>query len=1257
MPWVPFTLLEVSCKGKTLLACAGTSPDVEVFDVFSMRRLVRLFGHGEWCVDICRRNKEEGIPGGQSSHDMEPTIYSVDRGGAICCWLPDRTCGKGVVGWIPSVQVHCVPVAFPTCLALDAMSRNLVVLGIGECVTYALGSDHRFADRQAKPSVLSFGGKGPRGFLREVNGPGDAEEPPEKTRRRRHASVAAARPPLRRWNSAPPDADGTEMEAARGTPRASTGSNEKACEALTLIDRMALETGGRGLGDMQRWTRMRAVVMSGDNRALIWEQGNGICLLDVAEGTETEVLGKNVSCVAGDSDGWILAVTDDGAVHVWSPCPITAPYKEPVHSMSAHAALRERHRKQGKEEDGSQGYVRQVPSQQDGGGAHARAKGPESFAALSEVWSFAGGGRVELGRVGMGKEAQRSDCDDCCTLLHVSGARPPKDFGDDARNGGLQWESLRASWVVASRAGCVRIHDLPEGKICCKLEGRGCPVSAMLWPENSDNIITGALDGIVQVWNTRESRLLHTYCEHSAAVTALSHMHPAACSYLRASNVFCSCGADRNVLIATYEESEAGGFRVLTVLQGHSTPVCSLHWATRHSHLYTCCSDGSLYVWQLQQHEQSQLIRVVQPGDASLVLLALDRKTTHLGGALMAESGAIRDDVDTESKEGGHQRVLHDEDDQDSCESLAPIEAADCPPGSACPDVLLVRSDVISMASGRGKDAGNVLSRLTRSVSPEGGDIAPISLQASPLSRTPNQSGSGKESLEQGPGQRGFPASLVLGLAALMSQLVCPLGSPEKAKNAVAAALADLGIPSFLSPEHTGTFDSDGAFSPPPFVTSSALVGAGDAVTCLMPSVSSSSGSLSVSRGFTTAITLSAAVLLESSRALCSSTSRAAEASGELVQYVVKGLASKAINYKECDVISLAKYWLLAPDSARQAAHTLLTATLGRTDAAKRKEIVAEWTPRLGGGLGSSHGSKDILKASFPSHKEYVLPQQQQGEAVGVGSDGFKGREGPALVVLAVIGSHFKEALDKQTCAQVADALVRAVSSGNALHAKVASHLLSRGAAVWGPHIKDGEGLLRTLYARYWRFNDFNTTMADSEWALRSLAPVLPAQFVEVVGEEASKHSQLVCHVRSERTVTAIKVLVALIKKNPIEMLPALPRAVEIVLRTLDPGHPNVRQALMQHSTAALKEFVRKFPMAAFHQDTQRFAVGTVDALVVIYDLRTATKWRVLEGHEGAIRHVICSVVHFIIVFVPVSPNCLVWVSFGTCVFQKGSER
>jgi WD40 repeat protein len=37
------------------------------------------------------------------------------------------------------------------------------------------------------------------------------------------------------------------------------------------------------------------------------------------------------------------------------------------------------------------------------------------------------------------------------------------------------------------------------------------------------------------------------------------------------------------------------------------------------------------------------------------------------------------------------------------------------------------------------------------------------------------------------------------------------------------------------------------------------------------------------------------------------------------------------------------------------------------------------------------------------------------------------------------------------------------------------------------------------------------------------------------------------------------------------------------------------------------------------HQNSQRFAVGTVESQIIIYDLRTATKWRVLEGTEGAV--------------------------------------
>merc|ERR1711969_190740 len=95
--------------------------------------------------------------------------------------------------------------------------------------------------------------------------------------------------------------------------------------------------------------------------------------------------------------------------------------------------------------------------------------------------------------------------------------------------------------------------------------------------------------------------------------------------------------------------------------------------------------------------------------------------------------------------------------------------------------------------------------------------------------------------------------------------------------------------------------------------------------------------------------------------------------------------------------------------------------------------------------------------------------------------------------------------------------------------------------------------------------------------------------------------------------------LVALVKKHPAALLRHLPAVVEAVVRSLDPSEPALRKGCLRASTKALHEIVRRYPMVAFHQQTQRFAVGTLDAVIVIYDLRTATKWRILEGHTAAL--------------------------------------
>ncbi|CDR95085.1 hypothetical protein, conserved [Babesia bigemina] len=95
---------------------------------------------------------------------------------------------------------------------------------------------------------------------------------------------------------------------------------------------------------------------------------------------------------------------------------------------------------------------------------------------------------------------------------------------------------------------------------------------------------------------------------------------------------------------------------------------------------------------------------------------------------------------------------------------------------------------------------------------------------------------------------------------------------------------------------------------------------------------------------------------------------------------------------------------------------------------------------------------------------------------------------------------------------------------------------------------------------------------------------------------------------------TSVKLLLEFVTENRDRVVEHLPDVVVIVVRCLDPSDSSVRMLMLKSATSALFQLVKNFPMAAFYQDTQRFAVGSVSGHVVIYDLRTATKCRILGG-------------------------------------------
>ncbi|CAG8628332.1 9010_t:CDS:10 [Cetraspora pellucida] len=98
-----------------------------------------------------------------------------------------------------------------------------------------------------------------------------------------------------------------------------------------------------------------------------------------------------------------------------------------------------------------------------------------------------------------------------------------------------------------------------------------------------------------------------------------------------------------------------------------------------------------------------------------------------------------------------------------------------------------------------------------------------------------------------------------------------------------------------------------------------------------------------------------------------------------------------------------------------------------------------------------------------------------------------------------------------------------------------------------------------------------------------------------------------------------LKLISLFIRRKPLVLYTSLSSLVEAVVKSLDPNIPKMRETVLQTTTNVLHDLVKTFPSISFHGGTQKLAVGTQEGASIIYDLRTATRWHILEGHTKAV--------------------------------------
>ena len=134
---------------------------------------------------------------------------------------------------------------------------------------------------------------------------------------------------------------------------------------------------------------------------------------------------------------------------------------------------------------------------------------------------------------------------------------------------------------------------------------------------------------------------------------------------------------------------------------------------------------------------------------------------------------------------------------------------------------------------------------------------------------------------------------------------------------------------------------------------------------------------------------------------------------------------------------------------------------------------------------------------------------------------------------------------------------------------------------------------------------------ASASKLLLECGRLAPSFFIECMGREA-----LAAHNAPQLRQSAIAAFTQLMKRHPLSLARMLPSAVMTIIRCLDPAAPQVRKTLLSSTTAALYALVTSYPSCSFHRQSQRFAVGAAAGVIVVYDVRTATVWRVLESGQ-----------------------------------------
>ncbi|RDX48877.1 WD40 repeat-like protein [Lentinus brumalis] len=218
-----------------------------------------------------------------------------------------------------------------------------------------------------------------------------------------------------------------------------------------------------------------------------------------------------------------------------------------------------------------------------------------------------------------------------------------------------------------------------------------------------------------------------------------------------------------------------------------------------------------------------------------------------------------------------------------------------------------------------------------------------------------------------------------------------------------------------------------------------------------------------------------------------------------------------------------------------------------------------------------------------------------------------------ALCICGFIAVDKYSLLPTSTLTDIAKSIASYLHDETSPHRALAIDLCSRGFQVWQQYV-DAVEMLRALFT-------LATTTKKEAISVPNVGVQARAAVLQIAASNTPLFmTTLAIDILQPRSMqhrkSVLQLVIFLIRKKPLVLYNNLPRLVEAIVKSLDPNSNAAREAVLDSATEILSHIVQTFPTVDFHMASQRLAVGTSEGAVVMYDLKTATRLYVLEGHK-----------------------------------------